>query len=177
MHHEIPRSSSRLSLAMLFFLASVPALAADDDGVLRPEFTASLRNSLKLEGANRAPAQRLKRQRRPPAGHQPGGVSRPRRTVQPPHPDQGHHRPEDERALLDVRLDEHLSARRDRETQARRIRVLPELLGVLGQAGEGQFLSGDDDRAARSRSLGPRIRLLRQGPDQRRRLLVSSPWR
>ena len=30
-----------LSLAMLFFSASVAALAADDDGVLRPEFAAS----------------------------------------------------------------------------------------------------------------------------------------
>ena len=40
---------SGLTLAMLLICASVPSRAADDDGVLRPEFTASLRGSVKME--------------------------------------------------------------------------------------------------------------------------------
>ena len=45
---------SGLGLAMLLFCASASSLAADDDGVLSPEFNQSLRNSVTIDGATRA---------------------------------------------------------------------------------------------------------------------------
>ncbi len=48
------RALTGLTLLVLFFCASVPSPAADDDGALSPEFTQSLRHSLKIEGVTRA---------------------------------------------------------------------------------------------------------------------------
>jgi bleomycin hydrolase len=47
-------AATGLTLALLLFCANIPSRAADDDGVLRPEFTATLRDSVKMEGATRA---------------------------------------------------------------------------------------------------------------------------
>jgi bleomycin hydrolase len=48
------RSSSGLALAVLFFCATACSLAADDDVALSPEFSQSLRGTVKLDGATRA---------------------------------------------------------------------------------------------------------------------------
>jgi bleomycin hydrolase len=48
------RTVSGLALAILFFCAAVPSLAADDDGQLSPEFSQGLRNTVKMDGTTQA---------------------------------------------------------------------------------------------------------------------------